>query len=85
MTRDMTLIEDLLAAVEALPGYGDFLEAATLIEYGTDEIFHHIRILLDHGLLMIVPGTNQLGRTKRSRYSLLLTWNGYDYLDALRA
>jgi hypothetical protein len=84
MKRDMDLIRELLLGIEAHPQ----LDGNQLIQYDDNENFgitdfpreqvvYHIRMLIDQGL---IKGELTYGGPIISQ----LTWQGHDFLDAIR-
>ena len=85
MKRDMDLVRELLLRIEALPigpgrivGIGLDQPELTVKEFPTEDIEHHLRFLMNGGLLDGHFTMNGLLQTKG------LTWAGQDFLDKVR-
>jgi len=81
MTRDMDLIRELLLAVEAFPtGYG---EALVIVGRSETEVGYHLKLLLEAGYIEghdVATHGHDGPRVLPSR----MTWEGHDFLDAIR-
>ena len=78
MRRDMVLVYKVLEFVEA-KGSRLFKGSIQIEGYERDEIVHHLYLVAEAGFV-------ELGKeTLADKGPLVLTWKGYDYLDAIRA
>lgn len=85
MTRDMELIRELLLRLEDISSPNAILhispddEEVAIEGYNPDQIEYHLDLLKERGLIEC-PGTQpMIGITYRR-----LTWEGHDFLDAVR-
>lgn len=85
MTRDMELIRTILLKVEADPKFdGSYHSAGAaslgITDHTDEEVLYHLVMLVDAGFLV--------GNTKMARMGDVvvakLTWNGHEFLDAIR-
>lgn len=81
MKRDMDLVRNILIATEDAdkPINSDF---ATFDGYDCDQIIYHIQLLAAHGLIDITEAGDMASHDRV--YINGLTWDGADYLDAIR-
>ena len=84
MKRDMDLIRELLLAIEDHPQLDgnqliqyDDNENFGITEFPREQVIYHIRMLIDQGL---INGELVYGGPIISK----LTWQGHDFLDAIR-
>ena len=84
MKRDMDLVRSILFKVEDADGPVKANDLVTK-EHGAAEIAHHLCIMANHGLVAtsseftVYNGGEDVTGTVES-----LTWDGYDYIDAIR-
>ena len=72
----MEIVRSILLAVEARNDGHSYVYEATSV---TSPEWHHVNLLIKAGLL------NEVGVTRSSdRRKVHLTWEGHDYLDAVR-
>ena len=77
MKRDMVLVRKLLEFVEE-KGKRLFKGSVSVDGYEREHITHHLFLIKDAGFI-------ELGKdTLADKGPLVLTWKGYDYLEALR-
>ena len=84
MKRDMDLVRDILFAVESSD---EPLDANDLVnrENSADKVVHHLLLMNAHGLLNVTGELLILNDEQEVRGHVdSLTWNGCDYLDAIR-
>ena len=87
MKRDWDTVRDLLTRLEALPHTNDHLMLRDFECADMDAIFntsYHMELLLEAGL---VKGKMQrvLGRAHLDFIASRLTWEGHEFLDAIRS
>ncbi len=89
MRRDMDLIRELLLRLEALPiNPGgtvsfDVSDPEIAVEgFSEDEVYDHLSMIYDAGFA--TSGMKDRGSLSGSWYFRSLTWNGRDFLDAVR-
>jgi hypothetical protein len=81
MKRDMELIRELLLAIEAFPtGHGEELELAGRSE---TEVGYHLNLLLQAGYIEGHDVTTH-GHDGPQVLPSRMTWEGHDFLDAIR-
>jgi hypothetical protein len=87
MRRDLGPIRELLLKLEALPVRPGRFTTITpggtemAVEgYGADQITYHIELLKEVGFIEYATSEPLNGATHFQR----LSWNGHDYLDAIR-
>jgi hypothetical protein len=80
MKRDMTLIREILLAVEAHAhdGWPFNLE---IEGFEPQDVSYHVKIMKEADLLDAVDASTQDGIDWQPR---VLTWQGHDFLDAIR-
>lgn len=85
MKRDMDLVRQILMQVEEADGpvpYADLVDS----EHGMQVVVYHVNLMAAHGLLdaktEYVMGKQ--GRFARGGTVQSLTWDGHDYLEAIR-
>lgn len=84
MKRDMDLARDILLAIEKA---SEPVDATTLIGDGgpsISEVAFHVELLQAHGL-MKASVSRAFGQDSVRVMLDSLTWEGYDYLDAIRS
>lgn len=86
MKRDMDLVRKFLIVVEDAKEplrFGDFRDSPGAKGFSEDEILYHLRLMQAHGLLDAVIEESDDGMCVACLvYGL--TWDGQDFLDALR-
>lgn len=81
MTRDMNLIRELLLAIERFPtGYGAELE---IEGHSETEIGYHLKLLWEAKFIEGIDVTT-MGDDGPRVLPQRLTWEGHDFLDAIR-
>ena len=83
MKRDMDFARDILLMVEASDGPVSADDAA-VGGRSPGEAAYHFQLLAAHGLLDVEETRAYGGKVVRCR-ALGLTWDGFDYLDAVRS
>ena len=89
MKRDMDVVRDVLLAFEASEESVDRIDDLPITGYDKSVIWHHAVILADKGYLVDM---HREARMSGDDYVLLvyegaeyrLSWDGYEYLDAVR-
>ena len=85
MRRDMDLVRDILMAVEDANGRVDGDTLAALADGDRVKALNHIEMMDAHGLVR-ASVTRVTGNDAMARFSVEgMTWEGYDYLDAMRS
>src|SRR5580692_2616536 len=86
MKRNLDLIRGLLLKLESMPSeLGDVFSltaanpAVAIEGYSEQEIYYHLDLLRGKGLILCPGSQPMLGITFER-----LTWDGHDYLDAIR-
>lgn len=83
MKRDMDLVRELLLKVEEAPADGlDEIENLKIDKFTTQEIFYHIALLKEAGL--VEAHINYANDGPNSAWITRMTWNGHELLDAIR-
>lgn len=83
MQRNWSLIRDLLLAVESMTSTRALLAVDDLDGYDIDEVYLHMELLGEAGLLQIMRAEGQ--NAISSCYAKRMTWQGYELLDTLRS
>lgn len=78
MKRDMDLVREILLKMEA----DNSVEYIT--GYSTEQVEHHVHLMVEAGLLKGAPITAVGDRYQRA-LALGMTWQGHDFLDAARS
>ena len=83
MKRDMDLVRKILFAVEDSEDGNVDLDN---IGYDRDQIYLHVELMEEHGLVdaLIVPGSDGPGHRILECRIRRLTWEGHDFLDMAR-
>lgn len=82
MKRDMDLVRDILAVVEQATGAIDLVDIAdSCKEHSSEVVAYHVELLNAHGLIDAKLQHTTLGL---DGFVQGLTWDGADYLDAIR-
>ena len=83
MKRDMDLVRKILFAVE---DNEDGNVDLGNIEYDRDQIYQHVELMAERGLVhaLIVPGSGGPGHRILKCRIWRLTWEGHDFLDMAR-
>jgi hypothetical protein len=79
--RDLDLIRKIMFEIEADPKLDGQLKRVMIPDYSTDEISCHIGLLEEAGLIHAVTLS---GDDRREHYATGLTWQGHEFLDAIR-
>jgi len=79
MKRDMDLVREILLRVEANEKPTVPIAPFEIDGYPPEIVYHHVHLLDDAGLLTTLgrPGMDQW-------FPKTLTWQGHDFLDAVR-
>lgn len=80
MKRDMDLIRSLLIAVESKPSN----ERAVYLPPMSREIDHHLKLLTQHRLISLNYGPARDEDAGKWYIFAELTWEGHDFVDAVR-
>lgn len=83
MRRDMELVRDVLMAVEESDGPVPLSGLVTEL-WGLDAVGWHVEMLEAHGLVRATVHRGGSGHVLAGEVSSL-TWDGCDYLDAIRS
>lgn len=83
MRRDMELVRWILRAAEDADGD---LSGGAIVEHGCApaKMVHHVELMRAHGLID-ASVTRTTGPGRAAVVVRGLTWDGYDYLDAIRS
>ena len=82
MKRDMDLVRCILTQVEGADGPVP-LDALTCGKWSVSEVAYHVRMMQAHGLLDATLREGYHGSVILGEVDAL-TWDGLDYLDAIR-
>jgi len=82
MKRDMDLIRTILRLIESCEGsFG--ISSPTIEGYSESQITHHLRLLLDGGLIEVKNVTHEF--QQEDLYDgINLTWDGQEFVNAAR-
>lgn len=82
MKRDMDLVRNILLSAEALE-HGYVNDSPKIDGYTDEQVAHHIYLMWQAGL---VKGADTSGVSCDSPTAILIsvTWQGHDFLDAIR-
>lgn len=84
MKRDLDLVRAILITAESSDG--PVGEAVLLsLDSDADKIAYHLELMCARGLVVADVSYDGFGRTPIDMELLSLTWEGYDYLDAIRS
>lgn len=83
MQRDWDCIRAILLAVEALGDTQSAVQATSLPEYDAEKLSHHIRMMMEAGL--VVGKCSQGMSGPLSCWATRLTWEGHEFLDKIRS
>lgn len=82
MKRDMDLVRKILFAMEK--SETGFIQGKIKIDgYSEEEVGYHVYLMNEAGLLLGLDVTH-LGSSSPEAIPSMLTWDGYDFLDACR-
>lgn len=83
MKRDLDLVRSILVYVEKA---GDEVDAEDLVTdiWPFETVAYHIRLMAHHGLVDLSDDTRDMNGETLSLAVSGLTWDGQDYLDAIR-
>lgn len=83
MQRNWDCVRAILLGVEALGDTQSHLEPSSIDGYDQETVSHHIRLLIEAGL---VVGNCAQGLQGPLRcYASRLTWDGHEFLDKIRS
>lgn len=84
MRRDMDTVRSILVTAEGADGP---VSEGTLLACAADmaSLAYHVELMRAHGLITAEVEYDGLGRTPLSVAVTGITWEGYDYLDAIRS
>ena len=87
MKRDMDLVREILTSIEdsqvAIPGW----DPQTLVVGALKpeaEVGYHVGLLQDAGYVTAIE-TTSMGRNHRTFLGVKMTWEGHEFLDAVRS
>jgi hypothetical protein len=80
MKRDMDLIRSLLMGIESVPSE----QRAFYLPSMSREIDHHLKLLTEHRLIALQYGPARDDDVGKWYVFATLTWDGHDFVDAVR-
>lgn len=83
MKRDLDLVRSILIYVEKACGEVDAEDLVT-DSWPFETVAYHIRLMAHHGLVDLSDDTRDMNGETLSLTVSGLTWDGQDYLDAIR-
>jgi hypothetical protein len=83
MKRDLHLIRQILLAIEASSDDEPASIKLPIAEYSDVQISHHVHLLKEAGLIHAIESHRQLAVRAWLPHSL--TWQGHEFLDAIRS
>ena len=83
MKRDLDLVRSILTDVEKADGEVDAEDLVT-DRWPFETVAYHIRLMAYHGLVDLSDDTRDMNGETLSLAVSGLTWDGQDYLDAIR-
>lgn len=83
MQRDMSLVREILLAVERSP-HGLFMGDLYLNGVDSETVGYHVHLLGEAGLLKVLPTTTMASKSPQA-IPLSLTWQGHEFLDLARS
>lgn len=83
MKRDMDLVRKLLLETEKSEAPFDPTQNKTFIDYTDDMLYYHVELLQGHNLLDAQIQRGFSGKVISCNI-ISLTWDGADYVDAIR-
>jgi len=84
MKRNWDQIREILIRLEEATTTDDFLRLSSFPQERAHEISYHVELLIEAGL---INGhmSKTLGRGPHDFFVARLTWNGHEFLDAIRS
>jgi len=81
MKRDMNLIRDILLAVERNPSPTEMMQELEVPGFNDDDVHYHVELLAKSGML---TAHERQAIGLYAWHPIALTWEGHDFLDAVR-
>jgi len=81
MKRDLDLIREIMLKIEADQKPDGHPKRIEIADCSADEISYHIGLLAEAGL---IHAATLSGDDRREHYATGLTWQGHEFLDAIR-